>query len=72
LRNGLAVPVHAGHHDDAAIPPIVSRGKDPAMPKRKNRAISGFINVIEVTIAFRFPPYGAADDLDNPVANPAD
>src|SRR5437016_1188894 len=31
LRNGFAVAIHAGHHDDAAVPPVISGREDPAV-----------------------------------------
>src|SRR5438876_7887155 len=31
FRDDLAVPVHARHHDDAAVPPIIGSGENPAM-----------------------------------------
>src|SRR5438874_4612866 len=72
LRDRLAVTIHAGHDDNAAVAPVIGCGEDPAMPEGKNRAISGFINLVEVTIAFGFPADGPADDPDDPKADPAD
>src|SRR6267142_893909 len=72
LRNGFAVTIHAGHHHDAAIPPIIGGRKNPAVPKGEDRAISGFINLIKVGIADRLPPHRPSDDADDNEADPAD
>jgi hypothetical protein len=42
------------------------------VPKSENRAISGFVDLFEVNIAFRLPPDGPSDDLDDPIAEPSD
>src|SRR2546422_8396950 len=35
LRDSFAVTIHAGHHDNAAVAPVIGGREDPAMPKSK-------------------------------------
>jgi hypothetical protein len=42
------------------------------MPEREDSAISGFIDFVEVGVAFRFPADGSADDGDCDGSDPAD
>ena len=64
LSDRFAVLVQAGHDDDSTVAPIVSRWKNAAVPEGEDCASSGFINVVEMGIAFGFPPDGPADDGD--------
>ena len=72
LGDRVPVAVHAGHDDNATIAPIIGRREDPAVPKREDRAFSGFINFVEVEVAFGLPAYCTSDDVDREVANPTD
>src|SRR5262252_5102275 len=72
LSDRLAIPVHAGHDDDATFAPVVRCGEDSAVPESKDRAISGLINFFQVGVAFRLPTNSAADDVDDEVADPTD
>src|SRR2546425_6084018 len=72
LGDDLAVAVHAGHDNDAAVAPVVSCRKDTAMPKSEDCATSGFIDLVQMRIAFRFPAHSSPHKIDDPVANPAD
>src|SRR5207248_3335194 len=51
LGDNLAVAVHTGHDNDAAAAPIIGGREDTAVPKGENRAISGFIDVVQMRIA---------------------
>src|SRR5262249_33203290 len=42
------------------------------MPERKNRAMSGLIDVVQVEVAVGLPAYRASDDLNCNVSDPAD
>ena len=72
LCNRFTVAIHARHDDDAAISPIVSRRKNPAVPKGENRAMSGFVDFIQVGIANRLPAHRTSDDADYEITDPAD
>ena len=41
------------------------------MPKGEDRAISGFIDVVEVRVALRLPVNRAADEMDDQESGPA-
>jgi len=38
LSDRFTIQIHAGHDDNAAIPPVISCGEDPAVPEREDRA----------------------------------
>lgn len=42
------------------------------MPERENRAISGFVNIVEVGVADRLPSEGSSDKADHEVSSPRD
>src|SRR5206468_12918507 len=70
--DGFPIAIHAGHNHDTAIAPVISCRKKPAMPEGENRAISGFVDRIQVSVAYRLPAHGASNDGDDEVADPAD
>ena len=72
LRNGFPVAIHAGHDHDAVVPPVVCRRENSAVPTGEDRAISGFVDVVEVRIAHRLPADSASDNVDNKESDPAD
>jgi len=72
LSDGLAVAIHAGHNDDATVPPVVGCRENPAMPKREDCAAAGSIDVVQVGIAFGFPANRPADRLNEAIADTAD
>jgi len=72
LSDGLAVAIHAGHNDDATVPPVVGCWENPPMPKREDRAAAGSIDVVQVGIAFGLPANRSADRLNEAIADPAD
>lgn len=72
LRDYIAIAVQAGHHNNAAMTPVVRCGKYPSMPERKNRAMAGFVDVVQVGVAFRSPSYRRADSPNRYVSDPSD
>ena len=71
LRDAFAVQILTGHDNNAAIPPVVRRRKNAAVPESEDGAMTGLQNGIVVVLTDRAPADGPTDRCDREVSSPS-